>query len=144
MSYLGKSMTLIDQPKQPLIGSLRYFEGVLGEVREQSFPARYWQHLEFNLDRCEQYWQAKPETAPGSARPLLDEAGRLAAGRRPPAHLRGDSEARRDDDAPSPAESAQRTHLTPEKSRVHPISHPIRLRSNAGRIRGGPTDYCET
>ena len=72
MSYLGKPMTLIDQPKQPLIGSLRYFEGVLGEVREQSFPARYWQHLEFNLDRCKQYWQAKPETAPGSARPLLD------------------------------------------------------------------------
>ena len=50
----------------------RYFEGVLEEVREQSFPAGYWKHLEFNLGRCEQYWQAKPEQAPASARPISD------------------------------------------------------------------------
>ena len=97
LGCVRKSMTLIDHPDQPLIASLRYFEGVLEEVREQSFPAGYWKHLEFNLGRCEQYWQAKPEQAPGSARPISDQAGRPAEARRPPSYLRGDREERRDD-----------------------------------------------
>lgn len=33
--------------------SLRYFAGLLEQVRTESLPASYWQYLEFNLRRCE-------------------------------------------------------------------------------------------
>ena len=98
LGCVRKSMTLMDHPNQPLIASLAYFEGVLEEVREQSFPAGYWPHLEFNLGRCEQYWQTESDKAAGSARPNSGQAGRPAGVRRPPSHLRGDKEERRDDD----------------------------------------------
>ena len=98
LGCVRKSMTLMDHPSQPLIAHLAYIGGVLEEVREQSFTAGYGQHLEFNLDRCEQYWQAESDKAPGSARPISGQTGRPAGGRRPPSHLRGDREERRDND----------------------------------------------
>ena len=67
-----KSMALIDHPGQQPIRSLRYFERLVEEVREESFPPGYWQHLEFHLQRCDQHRQARPDTAPGRA----DAAGK--------------------------------------------------------------------
>ena len=30
---------------------------LLREVQRERFPAAYWQHLQFHLGRCEDYWQ---------------------------------------------------------------------------------------
>lgn len=68
LGSVRKSLTLLDHPSQQPILSLRYFERLLEEVREESFPPGYWQHLEFNLKRCEQHGPARPEAAPGRAR----------------------------------------------------------------------------
>ena len=68
LGCVRKSFVLIDRPDAQPIGSLRYFEGLLEEVRDASFPAAYWQHVEFNLGRCEQYWRTRPATAPGRRR----------------------------------------------------------------------------
>ena len=65
LGCLRKSFALIDRPDAQPIGSLRYFEGPLEEVRGGSFPTAYWQHVESNLERCEQHWRAQPATAPG-------------------------------------------------------------------------------
>ena len=65
LGCLRKSFALIDRPDAQPIGSLRYFEGPLEEVRGSSFPAAYWQHVESNLERCEQHWRSQPATAPG-------------------------------------------------------------------------------
>lgn len=65
LGCLRKSFALIDGPDAQPIGSLRYFEGPLEEVRRGFFPAGYWQHLESNLERCEQHWRSQPTTAPG-------------------------------------------------------------------------------
>ncbi len=34
----------------------------------------YWQHLEFNLERCEDYWSLKQDTLPDRAYPFLEQA----------------------------------------------------------------------
>ena len=65
LGCLRKSFALIDRPDAQPIGSLRYFERPLEEVRGGSFPAAYWQHVEFNLERCEHHWRTQPATAPG-------------------------------------------------------------------------------
>ena len=56
------------------VRSLRYFASLLEEVVTESFPDSYWQHLEFNLRRCERLWQEGRAEAPGSARPDLEQA----------------------------------------------------------------------
>ena len=78
-----KSMTLIDRPDSEPVRALRYFESLLDEVLDDSLPASYWRHLELNLDRCEQYWRGRPATAPGSARPDLEQASLPGGGPRP-------------------------------------------------------------
>ena len=70
-----KSFSLLDRPSAAPIRSLRYFAPLLEEVLAESFPPDYWNHLQFNLGRCEQHWRRKPETAPGRARPNLEQAG---------------------------------------------------------------------
>ena len=67
--YVRKSMTLIDRPHCEPTRILRYFESVIEEVGKESFPAFYWQHLEFNLGRCKRYSGDRPAKAPGDVRP---------------------------------------------------------------------------
>ena len=54
------------RPKNPL-----RFEPVLEAVREGSFPDSRWQHVDFSLQRCEDTWRHKPDTAPGRARQIF-------------------------------------------------------------------------
>ena len=83
LGSVRKSMTLIDRPDSEPVRRLAYFESLLEEVRSESFPVAYWQHLEFNLGRCERYWRDKPATAPGRARPNLEQAGSPGAAATP-------------------------------------------------------------
>lgn len=75
LGCVRKSMALIEQPAGTPVRSLAYFEPLLREVERERFPAAYWQHLEFNLGRCEDYWQHRPGHAPGRACPNLEQAG---------------------------------------------------------------------
>lgn len=75
-----KSLSLIDRPSAAPIRSLRYFVPVLEEVLAESFPPDYWSHLQFNLRRCEEHWRRHPATAPGRARPNLEQADPQPAG----------------------------------------------------------------
>lgn len=68
LGMVGKSMSLLDRPREPL-RNLGYFVGLLEEVRTESFRASYWWHLEFNLHRCESVWRTRPIEGVGSARP---------------------------------------------------------------------------
>ena len=68
LGCVRKSFALIDRPDSQPIRSLGYFEPLLEEVRRESFPESYWQHVESNLNRCEQHWQAQPASAPGRRR----------------------------------------------------------------------------
>ena len=53
LGSVRKSMSLLDRPGGEPVRSLRYFASLLEEVRRESFPEAYWEHLEFNLRRCE-------------------------------------------------------------------------------------------
>ena len=68
------TVRLLDRPGGEPVRSLRYFASLLEEVVTESFPDSYWQHLEFNLRRCERLWQEGRAEAPGSARPDLEQA----------------------------------------------------------------------
>ena len=59
--------TLCVRPAMQPVRRLRYFEPLLREVQRENFPTTYWQHLEFSLGRCEDYWQRHPAAAPGRA-----------------------------------------------------------------------------
>ncbi len=83
LGCVRKSMSLIERPAAPPVRSLAYFEPLLREVERERFPAAYWQHLEFNLRRCEDYWQHRPDHAPLGACPNLEQA---AGRRKAPAH----------------------------------------------------------
>ena len=67
-------MTLINHPATQLIRSLRYFVPLLQEVQQEPVPDSYWQHLEFNLERCEDYWSLNQDTLPDRAYPFLEQA----------------------------------------------------------------------
>ena len=67
-------MTLINHPATQPIRSLRYFVPLPQEVQQEPIPDSYWQHLEFNLERCEDYWSLKQETLPDRAYPFLEQA----------------------------------------------------------------------
>jgi predicted transcriptional regulator len=75
-----KSCSLIDRPSAAPIRSLRYFAPLLEEVLAENFPPHYWTHLQFNLRRCEDHWRRNPATAPGRARPNLQQAAPQPAG----------------------------------------------------------------
>ena len=53
LGSVRKSLSLLDRPDGEPVRSLHYFASLLEEVRRESFPDSYWQHLEFNLRRCE-------------------------------------------------------------------------------------------
>ena len=105
LGCVRKSMSLLDRPAAQPVRSLRYFEPLLREVERERFPDAYWQHLEFNLGRCEDYWRHKPDTAPGRARPNLEQASSRSKAEaslpRPSEHERKDRDD--DEDHPSPA-----------------------------------------
>ncbi len=63
-------MTLINHPATQPIRSLRYCVPLLQEVQLEPVPDSYWQHLEFNLERCEDYWSLKQDTLPDRAYPF--------------------------------------------------------------------------
>ena len=65
-----KPLTFTDRPDSEPVQKLRYFEGLLDEVRSESIPASYRQHLEFALGQCECYWRDRTTGAPGRARPI--------------------------------------------------------------------------
>ena len=75
LGCVRKSMSLIERPATQPVQRLRYFEPLLREVQRERFPSSYWQQLEFNLGRCEDYWQHHPEAAPGRAWPKTEQAG---------------------------------------------------------------------
>ncbi len=92
LGCVRKSMSLIDRPAAQPVRSLRFFEALLREVERERFPDSYWQHLEFNLGRCEDYWRHKPDTAPGRARPNLEQASsrpKAEASSHDPLHTKG-------------------------------------------------------
>ena len=74
LGSVRKSMSLLDRPDGEPVRSLRYFARLLEEVRSESFPPSYWQHLEFNLRRCERLEQVRRAEATGSACPDLAQA----------------------------------------------------------------------
>ena len=78
LGSVRKSMSLLDRPGGEPVRSLRYFAGLLEEVRTESFPDSYWGHLEFNLNRCERLWRNRPVEGAASARPDLAQAGSSA------------------------------------------------------------------
>ncbi len=74
LGCVRKSMTLINHPATQPIRSLRYCVPLLQEVQLEPVPNSYWQHLEFNLERCEDYWSLKQDTLPDRAYPFLEQA----------------------------------------------------------------------
>ena len=83
LGSVGKSMSLLDRPGGEPVRSLRYFASLLEAVRTESFPATYWQHLEFNLRQCERLGGDQRGEAPGSACPDLEQADPSGAVRKP-------------------------------------------------------------
>ena len=79
LGCVRKSMAMIDQPATQPVRQLHYFKPLLLEVQREPFPAAYWQHLELNLGRCEDYWQQNAEAAPGPARPKMEQASRATS-----------------------------------------------------------------
>ena len=86
LGSVRKSMSLLDRPDGEPVRSLRYFASLLQEVRTESFPASYWQHLVFNLRRCERIAEVRRAEAAKSACPDLAQAD-------PPGAVRGPSPA---------------------------------------------------
>ena len=83
LGSVRKSMSLLDRPGGEPVRSLAYFSGLLEEVRAEQFPASYWQHLEFNLRRCERLAHDRRDQAAGSARPDLAQAAPARGIRKP-------------------------------------------------------------
>ena len=71
LGSVRKSMSLLDRPGGEPVRSLRYFAGLLEEVRTESFPPSYWRHVEFSLRRCERLWRNRPVEGTGGACPDL-------------------------------------------------------------------------
>ena len=81
LGSVRKSMSLLDRPDGEPVHSLRYFASLLEEVQAESLPASYWQHLEFNLRRCERIGEIRRAEAAGSACPDLAQADPSGAAR---------------------------------------------------------------
>ncbi len=79
LGSVRKSMSLLDRPDGEPVRSLRYFASLLEEVRTESLPASYWQHLEFNLRRCERIAEVRRAEAAKSACPDLTQADQPGA-----------------------------------------------------------------
>ena len=58
-----KSLSMLDRPGSEPVQSLRYFERLVEAVRNQSWSATYWEHVELTLERCERTWRQQPGPA---------------------------------------------------------------------------------
>ena len=56
LGCVRKSAAMIDNPHSQPIRSLRYFRGVLQEVRELSVSDSFWDYVEVSLGRLERRW----------------------------------------------------------------------------------------
>lgn len=56
LGCVRKSCSIIDHPQSQPIRSLRYFRGVLQEVRELSVSDSFWDYVEVSLRRLERRW----------------------------------------------------------------------------------------
>ena len=74
LGSVHNAMSLLDRPDGEPVRSLRYFASLLEEVQTESFPAAYWQHLEFNLRHCLRLVQVRRAEAVGRACPDLAQA----------------------------------------------------------------------
>ena len=83
LGSVRKSMSLLDRPGGEPVRSLRYFAGLLEEVRTESFPPSYWRHVEFSLRRCGRLWRNRPVEGTGGARPDLAQADSSGETRKP-------------------------------------------------------------
>lgn len=59
LGCLRKSCSMLNLPQSQPIRSLRYFQGLLQEVRELAAPDAYWQYVEFSLRRYERLWRSR-------------------------------------------------------------------------------------
>lgn len=76
LDSVGKSISLLDRPGCEPVRSLRYFASLLQEVRAETFPDSYRQHLEYSLRRCE---RIRPERRSAAAGRGYPELARVAA-----------------------------------------------------------------
>ena len=83
LGSVRKSMSLLDRPGGEPVRSLRYFVSLLEEVRAETFPDSYWQHLEYSLRRCERIRAERRSEAAGRACPDLAQARAGGAARSP-------------------------------------------------------------
>ena len=79
LGSVRKSMSRIDRQDGEPVRSLRYFASLVEEVRTESYPESYWQHLELSLLRFERLGQARRTEASGGACPDLAQAGASGA-----------------------------------------------------------------
>ena len=77
--------SMIDRPGSEPVRSLRYFAGLVEEVRQERLSAGFWKHLEISLERCERYWRSRTEQVAGRACSDLDQAAPLGGGEIPSA-----------------------------------------------------------
>ena len=85
LGSVRKLMSMIDRLGSKPVRSLRYFAGLVEEVRQERMTAGFWQHLEISLERCERSWRQRTERVPGSACSYLDQAVPLGGGEFPSA-----------------------------------------------------------
>ena len=93
LGSVRKSMSLLDRPGGEPVRSLRYFTSLVEEVRTESFPDFYWQHLEFHLRHCERAQEGRQAQSSASACPNLAQAGSAGAAQCPSS---GTEEARKE------------------------------------------------
>ena len=91
LGSVRKSMSRIDRQDGEPVRSLRYFASLVEEVRTESYPESYWQHLELSLLRCERLGQARRAEASGGACPDLAQADASGAAPGPSSATGADS-----------------------------------------------------
>ena len=100
LGSVRRAMSVLHRPGGEPVRSLRYFAGPLEEARRKSFPASYWQYLEFNLRLSERMWRQRTAAADPRARPDLEQASPTGTDREASPTTAGGTKKRRDDDVP--------------------------------------------
>lgn len=77
LGSVRKLMSMLDRPGSEPVRSLRYFAGVVEEVRQEPMSTGFWKHLEISLGRCERSWRERTEQVPGRACSDLEQAAPL-------------------------------------------------------------------
>lgn len=74
LGSVRRSISMVNWNSPAPVVSLRYFENTLQEVLDSEWPQGYWQHVERQLETCEEYWRRHAKHAPPAARPNLSQA----------------------------------------------------------------------